>query len=319
MNLFSLFRPKSKVFTELLKEYFSSLKGISDSTRQKHSYYYANIVRFLNSSSLSQIQIHEIKIRHMEFMRSWLLDNIKSCKRNRKCTLEHASRHIEHCQAAFDYAVMMEYYTYNPIDVIKCQRDKVNEPQSLESPEIMKLLNANFTSKLWTMTADYILFLCFTGLNYMDLWIFNIEEDTIIVDGKPQIIEWVTSQIGRGKNNKPYSTQFHPEAKRIYKKYNGQFPIITNQAMNRVLKKIAFSLNIDKELSTSIGRKTYSTLRFDQGMSFDAISDELGNTPEILKKHYRTRSKARLKNEISKLKGPLFPNDGKEFASYKMN
>lgn len=289
MNLLKLFRPRTKLFCSVLQEYFAhKARTVKDSTIEKHQYFYQNIIRFLAESELSQVQTHEIKIKHMEMLREWLYQK-------RKCTTGHASRHIEHCQAAFDYAVMMEYYTHNPIDVIKCQRDYTGEPVALNEMEIAKIANAEFSSEHWKLVKDLFLFQCYTGLNYMDLWLYVIVED--------RGIKWVTSPLGRGKNNKPYSVELNEYAEFIHEKHNGEYKHITNQGMNRVLKKIAFALNINKELSTSVGRKTYATLRYNQGMSVDGIADELGNTPRVLNKHYLVRGKQRIIAEIDRLQG----------------
>lgn len=289
MDLFKLFRPRTKLFTVVMREYFAhKARTVKDSTIEKHSYFFKNIDHFLKESGLEQVQVHEVKIKHMEQLREWLYANKKS-------SVGHASRHIEHCQGAFDYAVMMEYYTHNPIDVIKCQRDHMGQPVALNEIEIAKIFKADFSSAKWKLVKDLFLFQCFTGLNYMDLWLYQITEE----DG----IKWITSPLGRGKNNKPYSVQVNEHSARIHEKHKGDFPHITNQGMNGILKKIAFSLNIDKELSTSVGRKTYATLRYNQGMSVDGIADELGNTPTVLNKHYLVRGKQRIRAEIQRLEG----------------
>lgn len=297
MSLLNLFRVKSPLFEKVLREYFAfKARGLKDSTLEKHRCFYNNIARFLMENNLLQIQIHEVKVKHMEQMRQWLLDNVRSCRKGKACTLEHASRHIEHCQNAFDYAVLMEYYSHNPIDVIKCQRDKTDEPVPLDKNEVAKIQNSKFSSKLYRLVVDLILFQSFTGINYIDLWTYEIKFD--------QGMWWITG--GRGKNGNPYSAEFNQFAREIHEKYNGVFPHITNQAYNRVLKKIAFALNIDKDITSGVGRKTYATLRYDQGMSVDAICDEIGNTPSVLNKHYIVRGKNRIKNEIERIKGTPF-------------
>jgi integrase/recombinase XerD len=292
MKFLSLFRPKTIPFLSLLRQYFAhKAKGVTGSTIEKHFFFYQNIEKYFTGIGSVNIQTHEIKIRHMEELRQWLYDD-------RKVSIGHASRHIEHCQSAFDFGVLMEYYTHNPIDVIKCQRDKAEIPIALTPQEISKIQRANFSSKSYKLIQDLCLFQCFTGLNYMDLWIYEITSE--------EGIEWVTSSMGRGKNGKTYSAEFNELARAIHNKYEGAFPSISVQSYNRILKRIAFCLNIEKDLSTSIGRKTYATLRYNQGMTLETISDELGNTPAVLNKHYIQRSKNRIKKEIDRISGTPF-------------
>lgn len=290
--IIDLFRPSTRPFIKVLKEYFTSISpGKADGTLEKYEIYYRSIEKFFKSRYSEYIQLHEIKVRHMEEMRAFL-------HAEKKITAETASRRIEHCQAAYDYAVLLDYIKYNPIDAIKSRRDKVPEPVSLEIDEIKKIMNHKFSSDKRNLVIDLFLFQCFTGLSYMDLWTFDIEKDHMVENGIRHDVFFVTSKLGRGKNNKPYAAEFNKYARDIYNKYAGNFPRITNQGYNKILKKIAFTLNIDKDLSTHNARKTYSTLRYNQGMSLEALSDELGNTPDILRKHYITNSRERIKRDI---------------------
>jgi len=298
MKLFNLFN-KTPEFAPILKEYFSHHgRGLKDSTIEKHLFYYQNIERFLNEN-YPGIRIGDIRVKHMEHLRTYILEA-------RACKIGHASRHIEHCKAAFDYAVLMEYHDRNPISAIESKRDKIKEPVSLTETEIKKIINHNFKSKGWQLAADLFLFQCFTGLSYIDLWLYKIEEEKI----GGEIYRWVTSAHGRGKNNKPYHSELNEYAETIHNKYNGEFPKMTNQSYNRLIKRISFSLNIHKDLSSHNARKTYATLRWMQGRSLDSIADELGNSPEMTRKRYITPGRDRVRNESVRLRGiPLFKNN----------
>lgn len=296
MSLFSLFQ-KSEPFLKVLKQYFSHIAvGKTDGTLEKHHFYYQAIEKFFICTERGSIKLHEIKIKTMEEMRQWLhTEKVRSG--------EHVSRHIEYCRAAFNYAIMMEYIKYNPISQIKNVREKLPEPVSLSVVDIVKLQQAKFTSKSRQLVVDLFLFQCYTGLSYIDLWLFKIESDHMIQNGIRTEIYFITSN--RGKNGNPYSVEFNSFAREIYNKYNGKFPPITNQGYNKLLKKIAFTLNISKDLSTHNARKTYATMRYKQGMSFEGLADEMGNTPDVLKKHYITNSRERIKRDIQNLTAPF--------------
>lgn len=295
-SIYSLFFASTKSFLFVLKEYFASVApGLSDSTLDKHHFYFNNIENFLTENELINIELHQVKVKHMEEFRAWL-------HLNKDCSKDHASRHIAHCQQAFNYAMIREYYTHNPISVIKRKKDKDKEVVSLEQAEINKLLSHDFTTPIRILATDLFLFQCFTGLSYIDLWTYEIKKDFLI--GKNPIY-WVTSEQGRGKNHEPYKAQFNEFAKAIHDKYEGKFPKITNQAYNRTLKKIAFSLNISKDITTHTGRKTYATFRYDQGLSIEGIAYELGNTPVVVWKNYLKKTGKRVKTEISNLKAPF--------------
>lgn len=295
MKLFNLFN-KSPQFIPILKEYFSHHgRGLKDSTIEKHLFYFQNIERFLNEN-YPDIRIGDIRVKHMEHFRTYILET-KACK------IGHASRHIEHCKSAFEYAILMEYHDRNPISAIACQREKLKEPVSLTEAEIKKIMAHNFTSSNWQLTVDLFLFQSFTGLSFIDLWLYKVEVERM----GDQVYKWVTGPDGRGKNNKPYHSELNEYAEAIHNKYDGKFPKITNQFYNRTIKKIAFALNISKDLSSHNARKTYATLRWIQGRSLDSIADELGNSPEMTRKRYITPGRERVRNESIRLRDvPLF-------------
>lgn len=310
MNLFSLFTPKTETFLKVLQEYFTHITpGKKDSTLDKYGFFYNTIRNFMRATNREGIQLHEIKVKTMEEMRAWL-------HAEKPRTGEHVSRHIEHCQAAFDYAIMMEYIRYNPIVAIKVIREKLPEPVSLDQKELAKLMKTQFSTPNRQLVLDLFLFQCFTGLSYIDLWLYEIETDYITHEGKKIQVQFVTSKAGRGKNSKPYSSQLNIYAKAIHDKYDGKFPTITNQGYNKLLKKITFSLNISKDLSTHNARKTYSTLRYKQGMSMEGLADEMGNTPAMLKKHYITNSRDRIKRDIQQLNMPFLDDQEKTAQIY---
>lgn len=294
MNLFNFFE-KSKPFLPVFKEYFNYISpGKKDGTLEKYHFFYQAVERFLLATNQDKIQLSEIKVRTMEAMRNWL-------HTEKPRTGEHVSRHIEHCQAAFNYAILMEYAKYNPISAIKNVREKTEDPVSLTNEEIAKMLNHTFTSQSRNLVIDLFLFQCFTGLSYIDIWLYEVEGDTIIFNGEKKEIEFITSKRGRGKNNKPYAVEFNVYARAIHNKYQGKFTYITNQGYNKLLKKVAFNLNINKDLSTHNARKTYATLRYNQGMTFEGLADEMGNTPDVLKKHYITNGRERIKRDIQSM------------------
>lgn len=292
------FFKNSQQFSKALAEYFAKEGvGLKDSTLEKHKFFFNNIVAFLQEKNLHDIMIHELRPRHMEAFRLWLYETRPSCSK------EHASRHIKHCIGAIKLAVKLEAYIYvcgikwrpvvNGIELVESEKDKSAEPVSLTSEEVRRIINYKPISKSHALAIDLFLFQCFTGLSYMDLWLYEV------VDEGGHL--WVTSANGRGKNGNAYWSEYNDHAKVIHEKYNGEFPEITVQAYNRAIKAIALKLAINKELSSHNARKTFATLKYIQGHSIESIADQLGNDPKTTQKYYITRSNDRTKGEIKRL------------------
>lgn len=149
----------------------------------------------------------------------------------------------------------------------------------------------------WDVIRDLFLFQCFTGLSYMDLWMFSIVEDRGII--------WVTCEMGRGKTQKVYWAEYILKAKLILDKYHGLLPHVSNQTYNRSIKKIAKHIGIKKTITTHTGRKTFATLKRHEGYSIPAISGMLGNTEEVTRKHYVSPGKELIMTEMKRVNNAL--------------
>lgn len=293
---FLIFFYRSRPFVEILEEYFKlESRDKSGKTIQNYECYKENILNFLNESNKG-IVLHEIRPRHMENMRKWLFETKPRCGKN------YASRHINHCISTIEYAKYQGYINRNRIEDVLTQHDEIPEPVSCTAKEVIKFTKTNYVRRTWPLVVDLFLFQCFTGISYMDLWLFTIEEERVKdKNGNWRSLRFIKGTDGRGKNSKPYSAFFNSHAEAILKKYNGKFPKISNSTYNVTLKKICIDLCITKDLSTHNGRKTYVTLRLNQGMTLEALEEETGATAETLKRHYATPSFIRSKRETIRL------------------
>lgn len=285
--------PNSEIlFIDVIRDYLNNeqvTKKLTQKTIEKHQYKFNNIERWLIESKNKKLLITQVKIKHMEDLRYWLHKNIKPCSH------DHSSRHLRLCRESVNFAVSREYLEYNPINSIKIRRSPSKEITSLEAHEVKKFENyKNINRPQWDEIRDLFLFQCFTGLSYVDLWSFQIIEDSGIT--------WVTCSTGRAKTKKAYWAEFIEKARDILNKYNGSLPVVSNQTYNRSIKKIANDIGIKKRLTTHIGRKTFATLKRHEGYSLPAISDMLGNTEEVTRKHYVSPGKELILNEILKIR-----------------
>lgn len=266
--------------------------NLSAKTFEKHYFQYYNIKKFFVEKNIRLIQVHQIRVRHMEMLRKYLHQNVTKSN-GTPCSVSHVTRHLRMCIKACDYAVTAEYIAYNAIQGIKLKRSPDKEVVSLTVEEVSRFEKYVADRELWNYIRDLFLFQCFTGLSYMDLWKFQIVYD--------QEIWWVTCETGRGKTKRIYWAEYSKKAQEIYLKYNGQLPRIVSQTYNKTIKKVAIELNISKELTTHIGRKTFATLKRNDGYSRPAIAGMLGCTEKNLK-HYIHEGKELIINERQRLK-----------------
>lgn len=289
-----------KKFLDMVREHLTNEafeNNLSKETIEKHGYQYANLEKYLLSIGLSEILIHEIRIRHMEGFKQWMYKNTPTR------THSHVARHLRMCRNACDLAVRSEYMDHNNLSSLKLKRDKDKEVVSCEVFELRKFEKIIPIRKTWQIILDAFLFQCYTGLSFMDLWLFELVDDVIILpNGEKYPITWVTCITGRGKTKKRYWAEFIPEARVIYDKYEGIFPKIWNQTYNRIIKRIAKDIGVNKIITTHIGRKTFATLMRGEGYSIPAIADMLGNTEDVARRNYIAQNKELIIKEIIRVK-----------------
>jgi integrase/recombinase XerD len=286
-------------FLKVLREYMSKHakeNSLTDKTIEKHSFHYNNIAQFFAFNGLTDIRVHEVRVKHMEHLRLWLHNNISPC------SLEHSTRHIRLCRDACHYAVAEEYMPFNRLAGVKAKRGPEKEIVSCTVEDVNKFMAYRSKRELRNYVVKLFLYQCLTGISFMDIWKHDIvKEKTTLEDGTKVTLQWVTCETGRGKTKKLYWAIFLQAAEDIRNEFNGEFPRISNQVYNKTLRKVAKELGITRHLTTHIGRKTYATLKRHEGYSLPAIAGMLGSTEEVVRKHYVHAGKELIINEMLRI------------------
>lgn len=276
-----------KLFIEVLKEYIEKYtleNALLPETKDHYDVYYRNISLFMATAKIRDLKITEVRIRHMEDLRLWLMSNLKTC------TVTRASRHLELCKRVTAYCVMCEYMLNDPLTPLKGKRDKPKEVVYLEQDEIKKMMFYKFSNDFTQLAADLFIFQMATGVSYKDIYDHELTERlgyTII--------------MGNRKDDVRYEARVFKEGKDILNKYDGELPHLANQTYNRMLKEIALLLNIKKHLTTHVARKTHATLLAEHGVSTKSISLQLGNTERVAEKHYVGKSNKIVQREFERV------------------
>jgi len=284
-----------KKFIEVVHEYMvydAKENKYSTGTKEKKAYQFNHLVYFLYSSGIQNLCADEIKVRHMMLYKEWLRDNT-STKSN-----EHISRHIRFCSSAMNYAVCMDYADSNRIMSMELKKDPPKEIICLEPHEIILFEGYRSERLTWQMAVDFYLFLIYTGISYMDLWLFDVTKEKMFYKSRIITLELITCFNGRGKNGQLYWAEFIPKARGIWEKYNRELPFIHDQTFNNIIKKVAKELGINKNLTTHTGRKTFCNVKDDEGYSLGSITKMVGNTQQVMLKHYLKKNKKSLLLEI---------------------
>lgn len=149
-------------------------------------------------------------------------------------------------------------------------RSKVKQPLTL--PELKALRNLNLTDRYQQMVRDQFVFMCYTGLSYVDLQAFRFEQHAVKVGD----MWYIDGQ--RIKTGSQFFTPILKPAMDILERYNYTFKSITNQAMNRILGGLRVAAQIYKPITCHIARHTFATtVALENGCSIESLSKMLGH------------------------------------------
>lgn len=212
------------------------------------------------------------------------------CKAELKWSQAYFRRTAIHLKAILNYAVVSDYASKNYLSHIKIKRgDKKSGIKHLSVEQLRLLRSASVNSHTQQFVRDCFLFQCYTGLAYVDLYKFSIDNVHSKLDGTRFI------SIDRQKTGNNSLIPLLPEAIEIINRYSdlnhrvdpaiknpGVLPVYTNQTMNRVLKDIAVIANLPTDLlTTHVARKTFATLLIsNSNISMESVSKMLGHTEQ---------------------------------------
>jgi len=176
----------------------------------------------------------------------------------------------------------------------------------LTQQELDKLENHTFQSDPLNRVKDCYIFCCYTGLAYREM--FELRKDDLIT--KPDGITWIYQK--REKTERTFSVPLIlPKALQIMEAYSSEseflLPRISNQSFNRLLKEIAFTLEISKNLTHHTARKTFaSTVLLNNNIPIEVVSKLLGHSKiTTTQEYYAELMPEKLSENLKKLKDRL--------------
>lgn len=151
----------------------------------------------------------------------------------------------------------------------------------LDEVEVNKLYKYSFSDCLQKY-ADLFLVQCYTGLSFVDLKRLKRE----FVKPDTNGIFWIDMTRQKVETSE-FCVPVVDKVLTILNKYDFCLPSISIQKYNAALKRIASELNINKNLTTHVGRKTYGMLLLNKDVPIETVSRLLGHSSiQTTQKHY---------------------------------
>lgn len=287
---------KSKTtFAEIAEEYLqkkSKMVGLD--------YSYVNYCRYKRSVEL----VNEFILKKYnrkdffvyEIKQAFAEDFYLYCRTEKNHGANYYKKTLSILKAIINYAIINDYADKNYLLDYNIRSSKQAPLKHLSIEQIRIIRDTQFSSMRLNNVRDCFLFQCFTGMAYVDLAKFSIQNISV----EPSGFKWIL--INRAKTNVKSTIPFLREAEEIVNKYmdlthraddtiknSGLLPVYSNQKMNEYLKEIALICNIPKELlCTHTARKTFAMIALNSGKaSLDSVSKMLGHTKVAMtQQHY---------------------------------
>lgn len=156
----------------------------------------------------------------------------------------------------------------NPYRWVHIKKDKTCGLQKFLTPEEFKCLElAEMPTRSLERVRDLFVFQTYTCMSYVDMALFD----------KKKVVDGVYSGK-RGKTGQEFSFALIGGAKRVFEKYNGVLPIISNVKYNDYLKLVAQAARIDKPITSHWARHTGATMLLNDGsVDMEVIAKILGH------------------------------------------
>lgn len=217
---------------------------------------------------------------------------------------------VERLKAMLKWAFDMEYAKKDISRKFKMKKQR-KEICFLTQEELNRIHELEISIPRLQIIKDSFLFMCYTGLAFKEIESLGVVNLSMNIKGGYGLI--LTRQ--KTQKNIP-EIPLLPQALQILERYKMHpkriregklFPIPANQNFNSYLKELATLANIEKPLTTHIGRKTFATtVALRNGMSMEVLSKILGHTNmRITQESYADLQNDRIREEFEKLSQKL--------------
>lgn len=233
-------------------------KDTSQITANRYKLTKLRLQEFLKAEyNLSDIPVFELTPVFVEKFFLYLR-NIHNCSNNT------ALKFIQRFRAVFFYIKNTGAdIKINPFGTFKFRTTKVVR-EILTQEELDIIYKKEFLTERLGQVRDIFIFMCYTGLSYIDVAQLTKDNIKTAFDGH----QWVMTK--RQKTSVPSNIRLLEIPLAIIEKYKGQqtsgklFPICSNQKMNEYLKEIATICGINKLITCHTARQSiiFNSLKY---------------------------------------------------------
>jgi site-specific recombinase XerD len=261
---------------------------------------------FLNEKLIAYIkylkQSESFPIKNVDYQFITEFESFLKVEHNNKQNT--AAKYLVMLKKITNLALDMEWITENPFRRVKTKLDTPARTY-LTKQEVILLETIEIAKKTLLVTRDCCLLQIYTGAAYIDLVHLSTKNIVLGIDGQ----KWIV--YNRTKTKVKASLPILPQVQAIIDKYEHHpcrqkgilLPFISNQKMNKGIKKLMFQCNIHKNITSHSLRRTFATtIAMGNGVSIETISKILGHTTTKVTHQYAVVTDTKISEEMEKLR-----------------
>ncbi|GGH43004.1 transposase [Dyadobacter endophyticus] len=258
-------------YSDLNQRYRAELegRGRAKSTLNRYRRCFDYLGEFLKND----LPVSRIERRHVAGFWMWL---------SRKgFHSDYCNKIVQACIGMFRYAIREGLTDFSPFAGTALEWTKELDTTCLSAEELEAIKTHKWNDRLQRV-ADSFVFMCYTGLHISD-YQNVIETDRYLFQG----IQFM--KIKRVKTGVEAIFPLCSEVVELIDKYGGlnKMPKISGQKSNDYLKLIASGVNIEKNLTNKIARKTFTDWCLnDLGIKEEVVASMLGHTTTRQVRYY---------------------------------
>ncbi|MDR2206419.1 MAG: site-specific integrase [Flavobacteriaceae bacterium] len=272
---------------------------IKKQTWGKFSYIKNDVEDFIKS----HYKKSDIKLKDLDF--NFIVEfeyHLKTVNHHKQITI---NKSLQRLKKVVKQSVIQGYLDKHPFEEHKPKK-VYPKIVFLTQEELDKLEHYTFQSEILNKVKDCYLFCCYTGLAYKEM--FELKKQDLITKTDGTI--WIYKK--REKTERNFSVPLIlPKALEITEKYASEsdyiLPRLSNQYFNKLLKEIAHTLGISKNLTHHTARKTFaSTVLLSNSIPIEVISKLLGHSKiTTTQEYYADLMPEKLSEQLTRLKSKL--------------
>lgn len=216
-------------------------------------------------------------------------------------------KYHQNLKKIINMGIVHQWIKDNPFKQFKTRYKDVDRVY-LTQHELTLLEQKEFRLERLSLVKDLFIFQCYTGLAYVDMAKLTAGNVAPGIDGN----KWIVTR--RQKTDVRAAIPLLSKAEEIIKKYESGdsnlnrplFPFYSIQKFNSYLHEIADLCEINKSLTSHVGRRTFATtIALANGLSLETISKLLGHTSTRITSQYAVVTDHKIGKDMELLKNTL--------------